>query len=112
MEQPPIDLNIGNICEGAIPSVFDRAVREILENISDVSTKADAKRKLTLTLEFKPSPDRRSAVVAFTCNTKTAGVEPAYGSVFFAKRMGQLLAYAEDPRQDVLFDKPSTEAKQ
>lgn len=105
MEQDPIDLNIGNICEGAIPELFDRETRNVLDNIADVSTDAEQVRKLTIELHFKPAPDRKSAVVVAKVHTKLAGVEPTAGSIFFQKRGGKLLAYAEDPRQDRLFAK-------
>lgn len=104
-EQQAIDLNIGNICEGALPELFDTEIRKVLENIADVNTEADAIRGVTITLRFKPAPDRRSAVVVAQATSKLCGVAPTAGSIFFAKRQGALLAYAEDPRQDRLFAK-------
>lgn len=99
------ELNIGNICGGAVPEVFDREIREILENISDLNTKPDAKRQITLVFDFMPGPDRKSAVVNFTCKSKQAGVESKAGTIFFSKRLGAIQAYTEDPRQDRLFAK-------
>lgn len=99
------ELNIGNICGGAVPEVFDREVREILENIADLNTKPEAKRQITLTFDFAPGPDRKSAIVSFTCKSKQVGVQPKAGTIFFSKRLGQIHAYTEDPRQDRLFAK-------
>jgi hypothetical protein len=105
----PIDLNIGNICEGAVPQLFDREVLEVLKNIADVSTDPEQKRKITITFEFKPAPDRKSAVVSVTCTSKQAAVESKAGSIFFRKSLtGQIEAFAEDPRQDLLFAKQPT----
>jgi hypothetical protein len=101
----PIELNIGNICGGAVPEVFDREVKYILENIADLNTKAEAKRQIVLTFDFKPGPDRKSAIVSFQCRSKVVGVKPMAGTVFFAKRMNGMQAYTEDPRQDRLFAK-------
>jgi hypothetical protein len=101
----PMELNIGNICGGAVPEVFDREVKAILENISDLNTKPEAKRQIVLTFEFRPGPDRKSAIVCFSCKAKHVGVEPTAGTIFFAKRMGGIQAYTEDPRQDRLFAK-------
>lgn len=101
----PIELNIGNICGGAVPEVFDREIAEILENIADLNTKPEAKRQITLTFDFAPGPDRKSAIVSFTCKSKQVGVQPKQGTIFFAKRMGGITAYTEDPRQDRLFAK-------
>ncbi len=105
MMPEPIDLNIGNICEGAVPELFDREIREVLENIADVSTDPEAKRSIILQFDFKPAPDRRSAVVAVVCKSKQASVEVKAGTIFFAKRSGKLQAFAEDPRQDFLFNR-------
>jgi uncharacterized protein YdhG (YjbR/CyaY superfamily) len=99
------ELNIGNICGGAVPEVFEREVQEILENIADLNTKPDAKRQITLTFDFAPGPDRKSAVVLFSCKSKQVGVEPKGGTIFFSKRLGKISAFTEDPRQDRLFAK-------
>lgn len=109
MEQEPIELNIGNICEGAIPQLFELEVRRVLDNIADVSTIADAPRSIKIELKFTPAPDRKSAIVIAKCESKICGVEPKAGSIFFAKRAGgKLEAFAEDPRQDRLFAREAT----
>jgi hypothetical protein len=103
MEAEAIELNIGNICNGAVPQLFDREVREVLENIADVNTPADSKRKITLEFTFAPTPDRKSAVVSVSCKSKTSGAEDQAGTIFFRKKLGKIEAFAEDPRQDALF---------
>jgi hypothetical protein len=114
VEDEPISLNIGNICGGAVPEVFDREIKEVLENIADVNTEAEAKRQITLTFDFAPGPDRRSAIVRFSCKSKGAPVNSVAGTVFFSKKIGGMQAFTEDPRQAALFAKepPATNSAQ
>lgn len=96
-------LGIENICGGAVPEVFERELREVLENIADRNTPADAKRTIVLEFQLAPFPDRSGASVAFHCKGKLAAISPVAGSVFFAKRGAVIEAYAHDPRQTQLF---------
>jgi hypothetical protein len=110
MQPEPIDLNIGNICEGAVPELFLREVINVLQNIADVNTPADAKRKISMEWVFLPTPDRKSAVVSVTCTSKIAGVEAKAGTIYFRQSpiTKGIEAYAEDPRQDILFARSCT----
>lgn len=106
--EEPIALNIGNICGGAVPEVFDREVKEILDNISDLNTDPEAKRQITLTFDFAAGPDRKSAIVRFSCKSKGAPISSVAGTIFFSTRQGVTQAFTEDPRQDRLFAKEPT----
>jgi hypothetical protein len=108
MTPEPVQLTLNNICQGAVPEVFAREVRSVLENIADINTSADGKRKIVLTFEFEPTADRRSATVSFQCTSKTLSVEVKVGTIYFAKRSGRMEAYASDPRQEVLFGEEPT----
>lgn len=94
MTPEPVQLTITNICEGAVPERFLREVRAVLDNIADVNTSADSKRKIVLTFEFEPTSDRRSAQVSFEVTSKTLGAEKKVGTIYFAKRNGRMEAYA------------------
>lgn len=97
----PVLLNIGNICEGAVPERFTHEMEQILRNIADPNTDPEATRTLTLEFKIKPSPDRKAAIVSLILKSKVPGATAVSGSIFFAK--GQ--AYTEDPRQAALFAK-------
>jgi len=71
MTPEPIQLSITNICEGGVPEVFMREVRAVLENIADINTSPDGKRKITLVFEFEPTADRRPATVSFQCSSNS-----------------------------------------
>lgn len=106
----PVSMNIGNICEGAVPERFARQVQKILANIADPMTDSEGKRTLTITFKFTPTPDRKAAAVSFTCKSALLEDEPVTGSVFISKGH----AYTEDPRQAALFaqEKPATPSAQ
>lgn len=108
MHEGPIELNIGNICGGAVPEIFEHEVMKMLKNIGDLNTDPEAKRSINLEFSFKPSPDRKSAVVKLTCKSKMAGVNAVAGSVFMSTAHGQVRAFTEDPRQEKLFEKQPT----
>lgn len=114
MHEGPVELNIGNICGGAVPELFEHEVTKMLKNIKDENTDPEAKRSITFEFTFKPAPDRKSAVVKLVCKAKHAGVNSVAGSVFMSSAHGEVQAFTEDPRQSTLFaaEKPVTEAKQ
>jgi hypothetical protein len=103
MHDGPIELNIGNVCGGAVSELFEHEVARIMKNIGDVNTNPEEKRSLTLEFKFKPSPDRKSAVVTLACKSKVAGLNPVAGSVFMTSAQGTVRAFTEDPRQSKLF---------
>lgn len=103
MHDGPVDLNIGNICGGAAPELFQHEVERMLKNVADLNTNPEAKRSITMEFVFKPSPDRKSAVVTLTCKVKHAGINAVAGSVFMSTAAGTVRAFTEDPRQSKLF---------
>lgn len=106
-------LTLSNICGGAVQEVFERELRQLIQNLKDPSTPPDQKRRLTVVLDFVPFSDRSGAEVTMKCETKLAGVEPAKGSVFFLRNdQGEAVAYPHDPRQENLFAQSSTKTKQ
>lgn len=114
MHDGPVSLNIGNICGGAVPELFEHEVGKMLKNVADLNTDPEAKRSITFEFTFKPAPDRKSAVVKLVCKAKNAGVNSVAGSVFMSSAHGEVQAFTEDPRQTNLFAKeaPASPAKQ
>ena len=99
-------LNIGNICNGAVLEVFQRAVEEVAKNIKDLNTGENTKRKVTLEFTFAPFPDRTGANVSFNCSTKLSSVKAVPGIIFVTEIQGKATAFAHDPRQEALFHEP------
>jgi hypothetical protein len=96
-------LGLNNICGGALDEVFRRELREVLKNMYDINTPAEATRKITLELTFSPYEDRSGAEVHFTCKSKTVPVKAVSGRVFFARRGTEIVAVPHDPKQPALF---------
>lgn len=97
------NVNLSNICGGAVEEVFQRELSAILENIGDVNTSPEAKRKMTLEFTFEPFPDRSGAQVAFACKSKTVPVQVVKGTMFLQRRGLAMVAVPHDPRQARLF---------
>jgi hypothetical protein len=98
------EVNLSNLCGGAIEEVFQREWAQVLSNIGDVNTPAEAKRKVTLELTLKPFKDRSGAQVSFSCKSKTMPVEAVEGTVFLQRRGLVMVAVPHDPKQIRLFD--------
>ena len=64
--------NIGNLCGGAIPEVFDRTLEQVMKNIADINCPAEQKREITLKISFKPAENRELGEVSFKCEAKLA----------------------------------------
>ena len=106
-------MNIGNICRGSVPEVFDRALSEVLKNVADINTPADASRKITLEFTFEPSNTREVGEIHFKCTTKLPGVQTVSGNFFLAQpAQGPVRGYARDPKQDELAFEGAPAAKQ
>lgn len=96
-------MNIGNICRGAVPEVFEHALQQTLKNISDPNTDAKQKRSIVLKFTFKPSESREVGEVIFSCEEKLASIKAANGNFFLTKRGNDVRGYARDPKQEDLF---------
>src|SRR5262249_27371386 len=106
------EINIGSICGGALPEVFQKAVQQVLENCADINYPAEAVRAISITVKFKPSESREVGEVAFNVITKLPSVKPAKGNFFLSKRLGAVRGYCRDPRQDQLFRSEPTSSPQ
>ncbi len=67
--------SILRMAHGAIEESVDYEVSRVIDNILDVNTKPDAKRKITVTLEFIPDAERKH--IALFASAKSALVPTA-----------------------------------
>jgi hypothetical protein len=104
-------VTLGNLCGGAIEEVFQREFAEVLQNISDVNTDPEAKRKITLEFTLEPFEDRSGAQVTFACKSKTVAVNAVKGTIFLQRKGTNIVGVPHDPRQSRLtFDGKSAAA--
>jgi hypothetical protein len=100
----PTELNLSTICGGAADEVFRRELQEVLANIADVNTPAEAKRSITLKFIFSPLKDRGASQVQLECNSKIASVEKTDGTIFISRTAsGAVRGVPYDPSQGKLF---------
>lgn len=101
-------LSLINLNNGAAVEVFDRDLATVMENIKDINTDAETERSITLTVKFKPNPDRTGAVAVVETKVRVAGIKANRGSIFILQDKGKPVAYPKDPRQDSLFTESSS----
>lgn len=62
----------------------DYEVKRVIDNILDVNTKATEKRKITITVEFKPDDERQVIQVSAHAKSSLASTNPISTSLYVA----------------------------
>jgi hypothetical protein len=111
MSKPDLQpVNLGSIARGALMEIFEIEIAKIAQNIADTKTGATKKRKLTISLSFKPDPDRKVIQVYTNASTTLAGPEEHCSRVYMGKdTTGAFLIFDTDPRQELLFEPPAAD---
>ena len=68
--------SILQMAKGAFEERVDREMDRVIDNILDVNTKATAKRKISLTIEFVPDDERQVIGVSVTAKSTLATTNP------------------------------------
>lgn len=71
LDRYPIE-DLSNLADGHVAERFSEEVRAVGLNIRDETTNPKVKRRITVTLEFIPAPDRGSVQIVTTVNSKLA----------------------------------------
>lgn len=104
------EVNIKSILQmarGGIQELVDYEMSRIMDNILDVNTKATAKRKLTISLEFTPDDNRQMVAVASTVKSALANTNPVKTALYLAATEKGVVATemtAQIPGQTGIFD--------
>lgn len=84
---------------GAFIERVDREMDKVVDNILDPNTKATAKRKITVTLEFSPDEERTQMGVNVTAKSTLANTIPASTTLCFVPDgNGELMAVEAVPQ--------------
>lgn len=96
-----IPVTLRDIAGGAANELFDRGLEQIIENIADPNTDANATRVMTLKFIFKPDKDRRGVMVGIVPSTKLAPANGAGTVIYVGQRKadGQVMVVESDPKQ-------------
>ena len=82
-----MDTNVKNsildMATGAIKERVDYDVARVIENVLDLNTKAQAKRKITLTIEFAPDEDRKKIAISVTSKASLCPTNPVSTALAF-----------------------------
>lgn len=95
----PQRVSLATIANGSAEQQFQQALRAIHANIKDPNTKADAKRKVTLTLTFAPGSERDLSVVVVDSKVTLAPPAAKASQVFFGTEHGEPIVTANDLNQ-------------
>lgn len=69
--------SILSMAQGAIEEKVNYEVSRVIDNILDMNTKPDAKRKVTITLEFTPDAERKKINVTAAAKSTLVPTQPA-----------------------------------
>lgn len=85
MARNKIDLPLSALANGAIQEKLNYEMDKIFTNIHDKNTKAQAKRSITIKLEFQPDENRQTVTVTSDFSSKLANVEGVSTTVLTGK---------------------------
>ncbi len=88
---------------GHAEKLFKHCLEQVMENIADGNTHAEATRTITLQVTIKPEADRRECKVAIGAKVRLAAVEPAVTTVYTGRHRNQLVMVESNPEQRGLF---------
>lgn len=75
--------SILQMAQGAFQERADLEMNRVIDNILDPNTKANAKRKIVMTIELTPDSKRQQIHVSVSAQSKLAPVEPAQTALCF-----------------------------
>ena len=75
--------SILDMATGAIKERVDYDVTKVIDNILDLNNKAQAKRKITLTIEFAPDEDRKKIAISVTSKATLCPTNPVSTALAF-----------------------------
>lgn len=87
--------SIMEMSSGAILELVDKEMSRVIDNILDPNAKADAKRKITITLELTPSADRRNITTKTTAKSTLVPTDAVTTNLVIAGKplTGELAIY-------------------
>lgn len=95
---PPL-LNVDNMADGALYELLGEALKNLASNISDPNTSEKATRSITIKFKATPYHDRSGFTYEVGVETKLAGMTPANGTAYIARKGGEYLVVGKNHRQ-------------
>lgn len=93
-------IDLSTIQGGLALDMFDLELKKVMSNIEDPNTNPTAKRKIVITVGFKPDNQRKLGVSTVAVHSQLAPIEPHAKNVYFKHdENGELSAFEDDPVQ-------------
>ncbi len=99
-------LTLEGLGNGGALEMFQASLQRALDNIQDPNTEPDATRKITLTVEIKPTKNRLGGQLKYYVRETLAGAQPQETTVLMGIENGVAVAaeFNGDPRQMTIDD--------
>lgn len=94
-----MEKSIVEMARGAIMERVDLELSRVMENIMDANTRPDAKRSISLTIEFVPDNERQTIRVSASAKSKLVPTNPVVTGLYVtgAPGTGELTAVELTP---------------
>ena len=96
------EVDLATINGGALIDLFQEQWKRVVANIADPNTKPDSIREVVIKIKVKPDKSRRNATSQIHVEAKLPTIQDHESFIFFEKEGDVLVAYPDDPRQQVL----------
>lgn len=96
-------VTLSRLKSGYAEKLFQHALQQVMANIADPNTDAEARRSITIQIDFKPEADRRECKVRISSRSKLASVQPEATTVYTGRHKNKLVMVESNPEQRGLF---------
>lgn len=96
------EVDLATINGGALLDLFREQWKKVVANIADVNTKPDSIREIVIKIKVKPDKSRRNATSQIHVEAKLPTIQDHESFIFFEREGEVLVAYPDDPRQQIL----------
>jgi len=96
------EVSLETLGGGAAIERFNYELQNVLNNIGDINTKADAVREVSLKVKIKPNEDRAFCVISIEVSGKLASIKPEHSSFHLVRRGDRIVATEYNPKQQTL----------
>lgn len=103
-------VTLDTVADGALPELFERELDQVLENIADPNTPAEAIREITIKIKIRPDANRAGADYLVETSNKLAKVVGVKNRIYLgpSKRTNRVTAYVTNMKQANLFADKNT----
>lgn len=93
-------IELATLNGGMALDMFNEELKKVMSNIEDENTSATQKRKVVLTVDFKPDNERKLGIATISVKSHLAPIIPQGKAVFFDyDENNEFSAFEDDPAQ-------------